>query len=77
MKMPTISFCQRCEGRHACLPTLADKKVGAKIIEDNGTRPVVPRVPAWLPQKTPIFLTGRLGGGYRRLFSTYPCFASY
>jgi hypothetical protein len=28
--------CPRCEGLHAYLSTLADKKAGAKIIEDNG-----------------------------------------
>jgi transposase len=32
-----LSDCQRCDGRHACLSTAADKKAGAKIIEDNGT----------------------------------------
>ena len=29
--------CQRCDARHACLTTSADKKGGAKIIEDDGT----------------------------------------
>ena len=28
--------CQRCDARHACLTTLADKKAGCKIIEDDG-----------------------------------------
>jgi transposase len=32
-----LSDCQLCDGRHACLTTVADKKAGAKIIEDNGT----------------------------------------
>lgn len=29
--------CQRCSARHACLTTAADKKAGAKIVEDSGT----------------------------------------
>jgi len=29
--------CQKCSGRHSCLLTVADKKAGAKIIEDDGT----------------------------------------
>lgn len=29
--------CQRCDASHACLTTAADKKLGAKLIEDDGT----------------------------------------